>query len=203
LRYGKRSRLVDHAGSGGPRNLVTLIGIRYTMGRGDAAIAVDTICRKLGKRCKRPPTHRFPLYGGDVSSFARLVEEVRAAGVPAEAATSVAHNHGAAFPEMLAHADRRRGGMHLLPDSSVLEVEVMHAIRDEMALTLPDIVFRRTDLATGGHPGEAALVRCATIAAHELNWPEQRTRAELAEVRARFPDFAYPQGRNAPKENKN
>jgi glycerol-3-phosphate dehydrogenase len=58
-----------------------------------------------------------------------------------------------------------------------------------MAITLADIVFRRTDLATGGNPGDQALRECADLAARELGWSNDQREAQLQEVYKRFPAF--------------
>jgi glycerol-3-phosphate dehydrogenase len=59
-----------------------------------------------------------------------------------------------------------------------------------MALKLGDVVFRRTDLGSGGHPGEAALKEAAYIMAKELDWDHHRVQAELDEVRESYPTFS-------------
>ena len=74
---------------------------------------------------------------------------------------------------------------------AVTEPEV-HAVRSEMAETLADVVFRRTDLGTGGNPGDEALETCAVIMGTELGWDRARRELELAEVRARFPGTDGP-----------
>jgi glycerol-3-phosphate dehydrogenase len=56
-----------------------------------------------------------------------------------------------------------------------------------MAQKLGDVVFRRTDLGTGAHPGAAALRICAHVMARELGWDEPRMRQELKEVETAFP----------------
>ena len=66
---------------------------------------------------------------------------------------------------------------------------MIHGVRQEMAQKLSDIVFRRTDLGTAGHPGDAALQTCAELMAAELGWNDTRRYQELAEVRAAFPAF--------------
>jgi glycerol-3-phosphate dehydrogenase len=68
----------------------------------------------------------------------------------------------------------------------MLKAEVAQAVRHEMAGTLADCVFTRTELGTAGDPGEAALSACATVAAQELGWGPERTQSELAAVRQRF-----------------
>ena len=62
---------------------------------------------------------------------------------------------------------------------AVLAVEIAHAAQHEMALTLADAVFRRTDLCTLGHPGEAALRAAAQVMATCQGWDRGRRDAEL------------------------
>jgi glycerol-3-phosphate dehydrogenase len=58
-----------------------------------------------------------------------------------------------------------------------------------MGHKLGDIIFRRTDLGTGEHPGKDALQVCAELMAPELGWNEEQIQRELAEVESRFPNF--------------
>ncbi len=60
-------------------------------------------------------------------------------------------------------------------------------VREEQAQTLSDVVFRRTDLGTAGHPGEAALRACAEVMATELGWDAGRVQRELDEVERAYP----------------
>ena len=59
----------------------------------------------------------------------------------------------------------------------------------EMAFSLADIIFRRTDIATGGSPGESALNSCAKLMAETLGWSTEKVATELAMVRKRFPVY--------------
>lgn len=68
-----------------------------------------------------------------------------------------------------------------------LEAQVIHAVQHEMAHTLADCVFRRTDIATTGDPGGATLRTCADLMAIELGWSSLRKQQELEEVRQQFP----------------
>ena len=99
---------------------------------------------------------------------------------------ALAHNHGSAVLEVLAMAQGRPEWLEVLPGSNVLAVEIAYAARHEMALTLADAVFRRTDLCTTGHPGEAALRAAARVMAECRGWPEARQQAELDDVRRRL-----------------
>lgn len=80
----------------------------------------------------------------------------------------------------------------LLPESAVLEAEVRHVARSEMAPALNDIVLRRLDLGTATLPGSQTLDACARIAGEELGWSDAQRAAQISQVRASFP-FAGPQ----------
>jgi glycerol-3-phosphate dehydrogenase len=60
----------------------------------------------------------------------------------------------------------------------VLGVEIVHAIREEMALDLDDLVLRRLGLGDTGHPGLDVVRRCAELAA--LEWQHDATATDRA-----------------------
>ncbi len=189
LRYGKRSHLIDHGEAHGLENLISLIGVRYTMARADASRAIDLVCAKLDQDLGPSRTAAVPVYGGSFERFDALVDAVgRTLGPQAgrDAAAALAHNYGSEYRRVLAVGDEAGVGRGCLPGSTTFRAEIVHAIRDEMAVRLADIVFRRTDLATGGHPGPAALQEAAALASRELGWDDARRRGEIAEVERRF-----------------
>jgi glycerol-3-phosphate dehydrogenase len=58
-----------------------------------------------------------------------------------------------------------------------------------MVQRLSDIVFRRTELGTGGYAGEAALEEVATFMQKTLGWSDARVAEERREVDAQFERF--------------
>jgi glycerol-3-phosphate dehydrogenase len=189
LRYAHRSRIVDHAAERGLDGLLTLIGVRYTTGPVEAVEVVDMVCRRLGRRGAPSRLETEPVRGGRFDDFEALVGEVARRLLPdagPESARAMAHNHGSAFGEVLALLEERPAWRHRLGDSHVLGAEIAHAARGEMAMTLADAVFRRSDLCTAGHPGDAALEAAARIMAECRGWRPARLAAELGDVRARL-----------------
>jgi glycerol-3-phosphate dehydrogenase len=73
-----------------------------------------------------------------------------------------------------------------LPAARVLEGGVAdrarHAIREEMAIHLADVVLRRTELGTAGPAEEGELAAAARAMASDLGWDEAKTRAERESV---------------------
>jgi len=182
--FGKRPYLVDNARTDGVEGLVTAVANRFTIARGLAQRAVDLVFRKLGRRAPPCLTSRTPLWGGnDIGPHERLP------GAP-EQTDRLKLSYGSAWCEVAALLDAEPSLAGTVGATPTLRAEVAYAVRHEMARTLADCVFRRTDLGTAGDPGETALVECAELAASELGWNPARTRSELSEVRARF--FARP-----------
>lgn len=189
LRYGKKSHIIDHDTDAGLKNLVSLIGVRYTMARGDASQAVDLLCKKLGASRSPPATDAIPVFGGDFDDFEALVAtamQTAPFAISRAAAEALAHNHGTEYPNVFAASGERPGWTGCVTGSTTLKAEVVYAVREEMAVRLTDIVFRRTDLATGGYPGRPAFEEAATLAAQELAWSVAKRGAELADVERCF-----------------
>lgn len=189
LRYGKRSHVIDHAEVHGLENLVSLIGVRYTMARADAGRAVDIVCSKIDPKLGPSSTHKVPLHGAGFERFEALVAAtMRTIGDSAgrDAAHALAHNYGTEYRSVLGLADEPGIGRGCLPGSTTFRAEIAYAVREEMAVHLTDIVFRRTDLGTGGHPGPKALQEAAVLAANELGWDDRTRREEIALVERRF-----------------
>jgi hypothetical protein len=68
------------------------------------------------------------------------------------------------------------------PGAMVIQAQVAYAVREEMALTLSDVVARRTPLGAAGHPGRAVVAGCAAVMARECGWSPARTAQEIAGV---------------------
>ena len=191
LSYGKRSILIDHGRDGGPANLVSLIGIRYTMGRADSSMAMKSIARMLGDDRKPPDTTRLAVYGGDVDDFHGLVSSL-AKKLPHNesdrVARSLAHNHGSNAHALVGGATESE--LAPVGNSHVIGAEIRHAVENEMAKSLEDIAFRRTDLASGGLPDEATLAEFVSIAGPLLGLDAPDAERQLDSIRRRIPGWS-------------
>src|SRR6185437_10016205 len=181
LSFGKESRIVDHRRRGLP-GLVSAISVRYTVARRDAVAAVDLACAQLGPaRLAADPRSALhagwsrldgaasaaarasavrPLPGGEIEDFRRFEQafgqEFRGS-FPEPVLAALARNYGTHATRVLELATAEPTLRQCLPGTQVLAAEVVYAAREEMAPCLADVVFRRTELGTAGHPGEAAL----------------------------------------------
>jgi glycerol-3-phosphate dehydrogenase len=176
----------DHARSDGMEGLVSVQGVKYTTARAVAERTVDYISNKLGVTGNPCRTGATPIFGGDGSSCGM-------SGIfPETVLRHLAQNYGSESSRILGYAtERPELGRTIAGSEEVLRAELVHGIREEMAQSLGDLVFRRTDLGTIGHPGRECLDECAKIAATELGWDGQRVLRELENVERSYPDASY------------
>ena len=73
-------------------------------------------------------------------------------------------------------------GRLISEDPPITAAEIVHGVREEWALKLSDVVFRRTDLGQFHCPSPEALQATAEIMAKELGWDGRRTQEEVQEV---------------------
>ncbi|HXK61036.1 MAG TPA: glycerol-3-phosphate dehydrogenase/oxidase [Acidobacteriota bacterium] len=188
LKFGHRSRLVDHIRTHSVDGLITLIGVRFTTAPCEAPKAVDLALAKLGVRAARSRLEDVPAHGGAFETFESLVREVmKEMALPEDCARALAHNYGSGYREI---ADLTRQAPELaetIGSTSVLKAQIVHAVRSEMGLKLTDVVLRRTDLGTGEYPGSLVIEECARLMAKELGWIESRVEQEIDALEALYP----------------
>jgi glycerol-3-phosphate dehydrogenase len=185
LSYGKRSVIVDHGRKNGIDGLITMIGVRATTARAVAEKAVNLVFEKLRRRSPSCLTATTPIFGGRFEcfeDFVRHVTELYSSQIKPDIMRHLVHNYGSELCNVLNYTSKDPSLSLPINDTKVLAAEVVHAVREEMAQKLSDVVFRRTDLATGGDPGEPALQTAAGLMAREMGWNGGRVQEELEEV---------------------
>jgi glycerol-3-phosphate dehydrogenase len=99
----------------------------------------------------------------------------------------MARNYGSKAEQIISEAASEQ--LRTMGDSHVLEAEVTHAIRNEMATSVADVVLRRTDLASGGLTDTAALDRCTDLVAAALQLTPQQAQEQKEAVARRIPGW--------------
>ncbi len=185
--------------------LITLIGVRATTARGMAEKAITLIAKRTGKKVANSKTGITPIYGGDIDKFDKFLQqaiEEQKNVVPDKAMTSLIQNYGSKYTEVLKYTKINPDLAETLPNTNVIKAEVVHAIKEEMAQKLGDVVFRRTDLGTAGNPGDAAIEECAHLMGLELKWSESRVEKEVKGIKDFFVDRGAKKSYHTQKEDK-
>ncbi|MCB0109669.1 MAG: hypothetical protein KDE53_27295, partial [Caldilineaceae bacterium] len=110
------------------------------------------------------------------------------------------YNYGDHHRNVLAPVDETGVDTAAVDEAAVIAAEVRHAVREEMALTLADVLLRRTELGAAGWPGAACVHHCATVMADELGWSPTRMQQEIAAYKAGLPWTAPADDNEQPLE---
>jgi glycerol-3-phosphate dehydrogenase len=157
--------------------LVTITGGKLTTWRRMAKLAVDRVVEREGREapCR---THEIPL--GEPADELQGRE-----GVDDESLALLAHRYGYAAHDVLALIEERPElGRRVVPELPDLLVEAPFAARNEQALSVSDVLLRRTRLGILAAPdlvapdSEPARAVAEALGA-ELGWDAERVDAEL------------------------
>jgi glycerol-3-phosphate dehydrogenase len=160
--------------------LVTITGGKLTTWRRMAKLAVDRVVEREGREapCR---THEIPL------GLSATEEDLAAPDTISEATRALlAHRYGHAARDVLAlAAEDERLGQPITPDLPDLMAEAVIAVRKEQALTVADVLMRRTRLALLDAPRLCAPEaieprRIAEVMGGELGWDPARIDREVA-----------------------
>ena len=79
------------------------------MGRGDAAKAINLISKKLNLHDRPPPTHKLPIWGGDIDIIDQKVVEIANAepfGLKRDEVRALLRNYGSQFSAIFEFAEQ-------------------------------------------------------------------------------------------------
>jgi glycerol-3-phosphate dehydrogenase len=176
---------IDHAADGAP-GVYSMIGGKLASFRLFAQEVSDRVAPHdfgLNTPCT---THSRALPGGESTPDALHLAERY--GVTPVAARRLVYRHGSRSLRVLERVEREpRERDVTCPCEPVLEAEVRHVLRHELARTVED-VSRRTRLGLGACGGMRCAARCGQIVAEELDLPADEGRAmalDLLERQAR------------------
>ncbi len=188
LSFGKQSRLIDHRQQG-QAGLISLISVRYTVARRDAVEAMDTAVAQLDARRSGRDSTTTALSGGDIADFTaelRSFQARRPQWLSEAAAEGMLRNYGTQAARVIELAAREPKLGRCFTGSHVSFAEAVYGVRTETAQRMSDIVFRRTEMGTDGHPGAPALDELQALLGSELGWSAQRIAAERNIVEHEF-----------------
>lgn len=188
--------VIDHAAHGAP-GLFSMVGGKLASYRLFAEEMTDLLCKKFGVGAPHG-THLSPLPGGDeeIDPFA-LGDALE---IDAVAARRLVYRHGSRSLQIAERIRRNPRERHVVcACEPVLEAEVRHAVKEELARSVDD-VSRRTRLGLGACGGMRCAVRCGQIVAEERGLPpryahEQAVRFIVKRARTRVVALSPDQAR--------
>jgi glycerol-3-phosphate dehydrogenase len=175
-----------HALLVGSSGLVTIVGGKLTTYRRMAQDTVDVLSRRDG-RAPVHPTRRLLLC--DSAGWPSVLQDIQERGAALGLAPAVLRHLGWAYGAgalrvLQLIADDAALGRPLVAELPYVRAEVLHACREEMALTPSDILARRTSiLLEDRQRGLGCVEDVAALLAEELSWTPAYTGRVVAEYR--------------------
>ena len=181
----RHSVIYDHESRDGLKGLISVKSTKYTT----APQSAEKVLKLIRAKWPGPAelsTFSSPPPSSDQKSVEDDLRQIFLSEPEGSSAALVAHfweNYGPRSREVVRNARQTPGTFRPISTNPLCTAdEVLYGLREEMALKLSDIVFRRTSLAQGGLPPLDVLRQAAQIMALELGWDEKRQQREIEEV---------------------
>jgi glycerol-3-phosphate dehydrogenase len=181
----KNLKIYDHRDTG-IRGFLSVEGVKYTTARHVAVKVIDRVFEESGKTPRHSLSHQVNLHGGEIEIFddyLKTAVQQKPCGLGPEEVERLVKNYGSAYANVLQYAEKSEGSSAVITDRQiVIKAETIYAVREEMAKKLADVIFRRTETGTAGHPGEDILASTARIMGEEMGWNLNKEKQEVDEV---------------------
>lgn len=188
----KKDMVIDLKKINNTHGLILVSGIKYTTAHEVADRVLQIITAKTGLKSffnNQEP----PLPGGNICLLnmhsSHCLEKIRLTteNLPVSKKDIVINHlknqYGSFFYKILSYIEEDVAFAELVSEQQpIIAAEIIHSVREEMANTLMDVLVRRTELGSFGHPGTFTLEKCAELIAKELGWDDQRINQEVNEV---------------------
>ncbi len=191
---GKVSRkhaVHDHARRDGVPGIISVVGGKITGYRAIAEEVGDLVARRLGLRRGADSTTEFqPLPGGHLSDLetytaSEVWPRAERIGLDHSQAAHLGSVYGSLAPALLDRIEREPGlARRVCQDAPTMLAQLSHAVESEWAMSLGDVLLRRTPL---GLQACQALDCLETVADHVgplLGWDSGEKRRQIEDYRA-------------------
>ena len=182
----RKAELIDHGKDDGVANLFSAIGGKWTTSRALAESIMDAIVPQLNITAKPCETGTASLPGGRIDRIKDFTNEQCREHPQLANIDHLTRMYGTRLDSVLEEAGNRPELLNALSGTGDIGAQILFAIREEMALTLDDIVMRRTGLGQLGAPPTETLLRATSIMAAELGWNAERCAREIENVSRTF-----------------
>lgn len=165
--------------------LITVAGGKYTTSRSLAKNVMEVVAKKLGRKLGKCTTAKRHLAGCEIKDINAFIEGIKSENDDLEARSFdwLGGHYGTEYQRVIDLARTKRSLAEPLDADGEILAQAVYAIREEMALTLKDVFFRRTGLGTLGDPGDDVIHKVADLVAAELGWDEDRKDKEIQQVK--------------------
>lgn len=193
IQLAKRSAVIDHESKEGIKGLISVRGVKYTT----APYVARKVLEKIevsaiqGVKAKAAQHQSYPL--DDSASTIEQGEDKLNKRMSPDLAGYLESKYGEHFTKVSKYiAENKTAGLWISREPKLIAAEVLYAIREEMALHLSDVVFRRTGFGNVACPSRKNLEALTDIMAQELGWSSKQKADEIFNVLKSYHPLPVP-----------
>lgn len=168
--------------------LISVLGGKWTTYRAMAEDAIDLVQQRLGQSVRRSGSDHHPLAGAEgyqPDYWNTLAAEHQLSELTAR---HLVEKYGTRVPEVLSlAAEDPQLGIPVIPGAAPIRAQIVFSIRQEMAMTIEDVLARRTGLQ---YYSWALAAQAASIAGdylgRELSWSSDEKADAIREYVAKI-----------------
>ncbi|MDP8222680.1 MAG: glycerol-3-phosphate dehydrogenase/oxidase [Candidatus Lernaella stagnicola] len=177
----RKYEIYDHADEDKVDGFVTVIGGKYTTSRNLAETLTNLVERKLGREPGTCHTAWTPLPGGAIRRWHEFMAEGRRRypKLGEEMLQRLSLVYGTMREEVIGRMNENGLGAVVDSRHPLPAAVIVQAAEREMAMTLEDILWRRTTLGNTGQLSEEAVTTAGKIAGAVLGWSKSREKKEV------------------------
>ena len=174
----ERARIESQA----PQHLTRVTGVKYTTARLVAREAMARVSADVPISGRPAPLIMHGAEYQDFDEFCRGRQQRYGDLLPAGVLQRLIHEYGSAMDQILDRCHAEDNFDTIADTDDVLQVEVGHAVEEEMAVHLDDVLLRRLGVGVAHRATAATIDHCAQLMGNLLDWDAERTGAEKTRV---------------------
>ena len=183
----KQHKIIETEGWEGITQFLTVVGVKFTEARHVAERTVDLIGRRLDQPLASSTTAQTSIVGGyipDIEEYIRTETSHCSEKLSAESVVHLISNYGTTFKDVVnLSCEDPALGDQIASASPSVKAEIIHAIENEMAMKLTDVLLRRTTLALDTELEDSIIHSCAKVMSGVRGWSKEEVGREISEVK--------------------
>lgn len=189
-RVSRKHAIYDHQQRDGVAGLISVVGGKITGYRAIAVEVADAVARRVGtKQHSTTDAAGLPgsAVGRDLQQYVQthLAPRAAALGLDDDQTLELGRIYGSLARSVLDRAERDPAlAARVCPGDGTIVAQVVHAVEDEWALTLGDVLLRRTALGLNACQALDCVAAVAARMAPLLGWDAATEQAQIDAYRA-------------------
>ena len=181
----RKYEIYDHEQEDKLKGFVTVIGGKYTTSRSLADELVNQVFEKLDRPKKDCITDVVPVVGGNIRNWEGILAEagIRYENLPENVLMNLLHSYGSRYEQVLDLAKENETlGETICEGADAIKAQIVFGARYEMAMSLEDIVNRRTNILLVSKLSKEGILEIAKIFGKEKGWGPEQIESQAEEV---------------------